>query len=254
MFKHRFAALALATSLAALGTACGDRAPHVIQLQPPSPADVDRPGSMTVNGQATLEVSPDCADISITIAVEHDRTAQAVKQLEHKKLAMIAAMQKIGVEVAQLKLSSLHLDPVYAVDGRGFQTSHVRTYKAQITVTATTKDFAKIGDIMDAAATAGATNLATAFRRSDLDTLKKKVREMALAAAKEKAELTASTLGIELGRVVSVAETPNGMMWHAAYFPNAMATRDVSSAVALGGQLQPLTLDVTVGYEFARET
>jgi uncharacterized protein YggE len=104
------------------------------------------------------------------------------------------------------------------------------------------------------AASSGATSISNAFRRSDLPELKKKVRDMALAAAKDKATQTAKALGIELGRIVSVAENPGGMMWHRTYFPqvaNAMETRD-NSAVVLGGSLQPLTLDVTIGFELAR--
>lgn len=251
MLKHSLAALVLASSLAA----CGDRAPHIIQVPAPMPAEVERPGQMTVNGQATLEVSPDCADISITIAVENLKTGTAVKQLEQKKLAMIAALQKAGVETGQVKLSSLHLEPVYEVTAQGWTTSKVRTYRTQITVTATTKDFGKIGDIMDAGASAGATSMSTAFRRSDLAELKKQVRDMALAAAKSKAEQTASALGIKVGRVLTVVENQGGMMWSHAYFPqvaNAMESRD--SAVILGGQLQPLTLDVSISYELARQT
>jgi uncharacterized protein YggE len=255
MLKKSLAAIVLASSFASLGAACGDRAPHIIQVQPQRTDTPDRPGQMTVNGQATLEVSPDCADISITIAVENGKTSLAVKQLEQKKLAMIEALNKSGVETGQVKLSSLVLDPVYAVDGRGYQTSMVRTYRSQITVTATTRDFGKIGDIMDSGASAGATSMSAAFRRSDLAELKKKVRDQALAAAKAKAEQTATALGIKLGRVVSVAENAGGYMWNSAYFPNAASTMDVQAAtVAIGGSLQPLTLDVSVGYEFAKET
>lgn len=254
MLKKSLAAIVLASSFASLGAACGDRAPHIIQVQAPRATDTpDRPGQMTVNGQATLEVSPDCADISITIGIENTKTNLAVKQLDQKKLAMIEALNKIGVETGQVKLSSLVLDPVYAVDGRGYPTSIVRTYRSQITVTATTRDFAKIGDIMDAGATAGATSMSTSFRRSDLADLKKKVRDQALGAAKAKAEQTAIALGIKLGRVVSVAENAGGYMWSNAYFPNSASTMDARTAVAIGGSLQPLTLDVSVGYEFAKD-
>jgi uncharacterized protein len=256
MLKKSLAAIVLASSFASLGAACGDRAPHIIQVPAQNPASVpDRPGQMTVNGQATLEVTPDCADISITIGVENAKTNLAVKELEKKKLSMIEALNKAGVETAHVKLSSLVLDPVYAVDARGYPTSFVRTYRSQITVTATTRDFAKIGDIMDAGASAGATSMSTAFRRSDLAELKKKVRDQALAAAKAKAEQTATALGIKLGRVVSVAENVGGYMWSNAYFPNSASSIDTNAAaLAIGGALQPLTLDVSVGYEFAKET
>jgi uncharacterized protein len=252
MLKHSLAALVLASSL----TACGDRAPHVIQISPPQQLDVERPGQMTVSGQATLEVSPDCADLTITLTTDDLRPGAAVKGLDKKKLALIAALQKIGVENGLLKLSNLRLDPIYERTKDNWDEQiRIRTYRAQITLTATTKDFAKIADMVDAAGGAGATSVSTAFRRSDLAELKKQVRDMALAAAKAKAEQTAAALGISLGRVVSVAENPGGMMWHSAYFPqvpNMHESRD--SAVLLGGSLQPLTLDVTVGYELAKQT
>jgi uncharacterized protein YggE len=248
MLKKTLAATILAASL----TACQDRAPHVIAV-PQNPSEIERPGNMTVNGQATLEVSPDCADMTITLAGEHVRPGAAAKQLEVKKAALIAALKKIGVETADVKISNLQLDPVFGMTSQGWTTNRVKSYRTQITVTATTKDFAKIADMLDAAANAEASSISTQFRRSDLPALKKKVRDMALTAAKEKAAQTATALGIKLGRIVSVAENPAGAMWSHTYFPqvaNAAEIRD--SAVALGGTLQPLTLDVTIGYELAK--
>ena len=250
MLKQSLAALVLASSL----TACGDRAPQVIAV-PSNTAEIDRPGQMTVNGQATLEVSPDCADLTITISADNIKPGLAAKQLEAKRLILISMLQKIGVETADIKLSNLQLDPMYEPNREGWAQLKVRTYRAQITVTATTKDFSKIADIMDTAASAGASSISNQFRRSDLPALKKKVRDMALAAAKEKAKQTADALGIKLGRISSVAENMGGQMWSHAYFPQVsnMAATQAGSGT-LGGALQPLTLDVTIGYELARET
>jgi len=253
MLKQRLAALVLASSL----TACGDRTPQVIAVPASADVDKDKPGQMMVNGQATLEVSPDCADLTITVAADHIKPGLAVKQLDAKKQALISALNKIGVETADVKLSNLQLDPIYEPNREGWATLKVRTYRAQITITATTKDFAKIGDIMDAGANAGATSIANQFRRSDLPALKNKVRDMALAAAKDKAKQTADALGIKLGRVTSVVENQGGMMWHATYFPqvaNSMEVRNTSDAAVLGGSLQPLTLDVTIGFELGKQS
>jgi uncharacterized protein len=251
MWKTSLAALLLSSSLAA----CHDRAPHVITLTPPAPADVQRAGQMTVTGQATLEVSPDCADLTITLAAEHVRPGTAAKQLEAKKQVLVTTLRAIGVETGDVRLSTLTLDPVFERTPQGWTTQKVQGYRAQITVTATTKDFAKIADIYDAAGSAGATGMSTQFRRSDLAALKTQVRDMALAAAKDKAQQTASALGIKLGRVISVVENQGGMMWQHAYFPNAAHTLESrDAAVALGGALQPLTLDVTIGYELAQST
>ena len=214
------------------------------------PQSMPQPGQMTVTGTATLEVSPDCADLTMTLSSDDLKPGVATQHVEKEETDLVDALKALGVEGADLKLSYLTLEPVY---DEGWL--HIRTYRAQIKVTATTKNFGKIASIMEAGATAGATQMSSAFRRSDLPELKKKVREMALVAAKEKAQQTAGTLGIKLGRITSVAENVGGQMWSNAYFPQVsnMAAAQATSGT-LGGALQPLTLDVTIGYELARET
>jgi uncharacterized protein YggE len=192
--KKTLAALALATSLTTVA-ACNDR-PQVITLQVPDKiTSPQQPGQMMVNGQATLEVSPDCADLTITLTADSIRPGVATKELEAKKQKLIAALDKIGVETKDVKLSTLSLDPIFEQNEHGWQMTKVSTYRAQITVTATTRDFSKIADILDSAGNAGASSMSTQFRRSDMAELKKQVRDMALKAAKEKANQTATTLG-----------------------------------------------------------
>ena len=243
--KKLLAGLVLATSLAA----CTERAPQVIAIPQTQATDV-RPGAMTVTGSATLEVSPDCADLTMTLSTDGARPAVAATALSKKQQEVIDAMKKLGIEAADMKISHITLTPIY----KDWQQLKLVTYRAEITITATTKQFDQIAAMMEAGANAGATTMTSQFRRSDLPELKKKVRAMALAAAKDKAKQTADTLGIGLGRVVSVAESQGGSMWRNAYFPqvaNSMAVSD-SSAVALGGALEPLTLDITIGFELAR--
>lgn len=211
---------------------------------------------MTVTGTATLEVSPDCADLTLTISADGVQPGLATRTLQAKEQQLIEALAKLGVERSDVKLSYLTMNPIYDPNPTGWAQLHVHTYRAEITVTATTHQFDKIGDIMDAGANAGVTAMSTAFRRSDLSQLKKKVRDMALIAAKDKAQQTVTTLGIKLGRVITVAETPNGTMWSNAYFPQAVANTEarMASPVTLGGTLQPLTLDISIGYEFATQS
>ncbi len=244
MTKH-LAALALASSLVACGR---DR---VIAVTPKAAAELPK---MTVTGTATLDVAPDCADLTMTLSTQASRPLAATTAVDKQESALVAALTGAGVARAELKLSTLELEPVYAPNPQTPWAPYVVSgYRAAIVVTATTHDFAKIGALMEAGAEAGATAMSSQFRRSDLPELKKKVREMALAAAQDKAKQTAHALGIELGHIVSVAESPAGSMWSSMYFPQANAAATVNNAAgpALGGALQPLTLDVTIGYELA---
>lgn len=228
--------------------ACSDRLPQVIALQPAG--EVARPGSMTVTGSATLEISPDCADVTMTISAEEVLPGAATRSMTAKQAAVAAVLAKLGVARADIKLSYLTMNPLYERNLDGSYSERVRGYRAETVLTATTRAFEKIGDMMDAGAAGGATHLATAFRRSDLPELKKKVREMALAAASAKARQAADALGIKVGRIVSVAETQAGAMWGNPYgqVANNVEVR-VITGQGLGGALQPLSLDITIGYE-----
>lgn len=252
MLKNTLARFAIAASLLAV-PACADRgAPQIIAV--PSVEHPERPGGMTVTGTAVLDVSPDCADLTMTIVGEGARPGQATAAVQKQQQELVAALKKLGVEGADLKLSYLRLDPVYAQTSLGIQTQRITGYRAEVTVTATTKRFELVGPIMEAGANAGASSMSSQFRRSDLPELKKQVRDLALKAAKEKAAQTAKALGIELGRIISVAEAPNGSMWSNAYFPQ-VANEAIArpSAGVLGGPLQSLTLDVTIGYELSKK-
>ena len=250
MPNRNLASLVVASTLVT-AAGCSERTPSVI-CAPPA-GEPDKPGTMSVTGTATLEVSPDCADLTLTISTDGAQPGLATRALQAKQQQLIEGLVKIGVERAEVKLSFLTLTPIYEPNPTGWAQLRVHTYRAEITVTATTHQFDKIGDIMDAGGKAGVTAMSTAFRRSDLSVLKKKVRDMALIAAKDKAQQTVGTLGIKLGRVITVAETPNGTMWSNAYFPQAANNQaSMASPGGLGGTMQPLTLDITVGYELAR--
>lgn len=251
MLNRTLATLAITVPLIA-AAGCNESTPRVIAI--PTPSELAKPGTMTVTGSATLEVSPDCADLTLTISADGVQPGVATRTLQGKQQQLVAALAKLGVADSDVKLSYLTMNPIYEPNPTGWAQLRVHTYRAEITVTATTHQFEKIGDIMDAGANAGVTAMSTAFRRSDLPQLKKKVRDMALAAAKDKAKQTADALGIKLGRVVTVGEAANGSMWGNAYFPQvANNEARVTSPGALGGTLQPLTLDITVGYELATQ-
>jgi len=220
-----------------------------------SDLNTDKPGAMSVTGTATLEVVPDCADLTMTISSDGAKPVDATSSVHAKEAALVDALGHLGIEKSDIKLSYLTLDPVYENTPEGWQIK-VHNYRAAIVVTATTHDFGKIAPMMEAGADAGATSMSSAFRRSDLADLKKKVRDMAIAAARDKAEQTAHDLGIRLGRITAVAEAPTGQMWGNAYFPQvANEMRAMPSGagnVTLAGALQPLTLDVSISFELPK--
>jgi uncharacterized protein YggE len=235
---------------AALSAFAACQRPQLITL-PAGGAEIEKPGQMQVTGTATLDVSPDCADLTLTLGADASRPAAATEDVDHRETALVAALGKLGVAPTELKLTRLDLQPVFEEFDHRSRLTH---YHAELVITATTHDFAKIADIMEAGAQAGATAISSQLRRSDMSALKKQVRDMALAAAKDKAEQTAHALGFKVGRVVSVIENQGGFMWDNAYFPQANVSESRNAGTALGGTLQSLSLNVTIGFEIPRET
>src|ERR1043165_6091460 len=94
MLKNTIARLALVASLLAI-PACGDRAaPQIVAV--PAAAELEKPGSMTVTGTAVLDVSPDCADLTMTIVGEGARPGQATASVQRQQQELVEALKKIG--------------------------------------------------------------------------------------------------------------------------------------------------------------
>lgn len=232
--------------LAATAAAC--RQPTVHVHQGDSPAAKPTPGQFTVAGTATLEVPPDVFDIRVTIAAEAPRARAAAGNLRTRQAELRRVLEQAGLKAEDVVFSGLSLAPVYD-DKR----ERVRGYVASSTLTATTREAAALPDLLETVVGAGATNVTTSARVLDLPARKREVRDMAIAAAKAKAEQTATGLGIKLGRIVGIAEgTGDDWRWNGVY-ANAHAVQ--SHAVApgldssLGGELQSLTLTLSLTYE-----
>ncbi|HTJ41443.1 MAG TPA: SIMPL domain-containing protein [Kofleriaceae bacterium] len=202
---------------------------------------------MTLNGTATLEIAPDTADMHITLAAELPRPKQAASSVRAKQQALSKALAAIGLASDDISLSYLSISPVYDEHG------HLLDYSAAITVTASTHDFDRLAEIMEAAANSGATSTSTDFRVADMATLKKKVRAQALAALKDKADQMSSSLGIKLGRIRAVAENQGGDGW--AWNGSVTVSNSVDfaprapTASGARAEAQSLTLTVSATYE-----
>jgi uncharacterized protein YggE len=87
--KNTLARFLLAASLLSV-PACADRSsPQVVAV----PAvELDKPGSMTVTGTAVLDVSPDCADLTMTIVGEGERPGQAAAAVQKQQQGLVEAL------------------------------------------------------------------------------------------------------------------------------------------------------------------
>ena len=189
-------ALVLAPLLAVGALGCRAPATHV-HLDRDGEATKPTPGQFAVVGTATLDVRPDVVDLRLTIDAEAPRAPAAASQLRARQAALREALIAAGIAAEDLTFSSLGIEPVYVYANNA--PPRLRGYRASMNLTATSRSFDALPTLLEAAVGAGATNVTTERRVLDLPTRKREVRDLALAAAKAKAEQTASALGVKLG-------------------------------------------------------
>jgi uncharacterized protein YggE len=198
---------------------------------------------LTVVGEGKVEVVPDQASLDAGILVANATTVEEAQQeITEKNNAIIAALEKLGVEAKDIKTSNYSVNPNQdynpGVGGR------ITGYTGNVTVTITIRDTQKVPEISQAVTTAGANQIYNVqYTVNSPEKFREEARNKAIENAKAQAEELADSLGIRLGKVVNVVESsPNGqgpMMYR------EVANLDASMGGANAPVLQPGTQEIT---------
>lgn len=219
---------------------CGSAAPTYVTAHS-APAE----RTITVSGTARVELVPDEACIELVLASRDASMPTAHTRLSEGLTALLADLR--SQSELRVEQGAVRYAPNYESDGMGRSrlVGHVAT--AQVNVR--TRDFARIPDVVGRAAARGLDRVDVVFYATDLVARKAAVRTQALEAARAKADAMASTLGVSLGEVVTIAEgesRTNATIEIANYAAPA-ATDAVPDAPAPPGAI-PLTMSVAVVY------
>src|SRR5919106_2927515 len=214
-----FAALAVVTH-------SGDSPLPAAQAQGEEPAQ-----GITVHGHASVKVVPDQAQL--WFGVESDgataRAALAANATEMRKL--LDALRDAGatdLQTQHVSLSPRYVEaPMDARGGGGGGKVGANGYTAHNSVSATVKQLARAGAVIDAAVAAGANHVSGPnLTRADTSELYRQALEAAVDDARESAEALADAADLSLGRVTAVVEGSD------APSPLAMAARAADEAAA----------------------
>jgi uncharacterized protein YggE len=211
---------------------------------------VNNDNRLTVDGLATISVQPDCFDLHLTFLTENNRADKAVNDVRSKQTKFIETIKALSLSNKDLKVGVVSVNPIYdyPVSSLGVSLGpKLRGQQASVTMTATLRDFDKIGELLQLAVDSGANNISSQFRSSDLLKRKAEAREMALKAAKAKAEQTANTLGIQLGEVVAVQDNPSNPYWAVNEYANNVRLEPAVTDT-IQAQAQELSVTVQVSY------
>lgn len=158
--------------------------------------------SVTAMGEATGV--PDAADVSIRVEAQAPAPGDAMADVATRMSAVLAAVKAAGVADPQIQTTDVSL---YPRRERLKNDEELVYYVAASAVRVRVMDFAAIGDVLDGAVRAGASQVdGPSMVITDLEALMDVARDRAVARLFEKAERMACAAGMSLGRLTELSE------------------------------------------------
>jgi uncharacterized protein YggE len=164
---------------------------------------------VVVTGNALVQAQPDTAVVVVAVTTQATRALEAQQENARKSDAVVRSVKDAAGPRAEVKTSGYNLQPQYAYPQGG--SPIIRGYEARNSVTVTLSDLTRVGAVIDAATSAGATNVDSLSFTLRQD---KQARAQALADATrealDKAQAIAQALGGRVIRIIEVQETTAG--------------------------------------------
>lgn len=184
--------------------------------------------SITVSGEGEITAAPDIATVTFTVRESAKTVPEAQKLAEDKVTKGIAAITALGVDKKDTKTISYTVNPKYENVAQSYNgyvpvyaTPRIVGYEVAEMISVKVRKIEKAGDVLGAVGGVNITEISgPEFTVDDMDKANAdaKAKAKAIANAREKAEKTASALGVSLGAIIQYSEDNGG------YYPVAYAT------------------------------
>ena len=222
----------------------------VLGLVVPAPAqaqvfDSTRAG-ISVSGEAMVSVVPDRILITVGASTRHLDLAIAKAENDAIMKRTMAALTALGLTARDIQTDGISIQQRWSPDGEkllGYSVGNMMV----VTVDRT----ARVEPVISAALASGINYLAGVdFQTKDLKQYREQARELAVRAAREKADKMAAALGEKVGRTRQVSEQSynDGGMTYRSGWNSWSSGRDRSmSQVSVGVGSSELTESLALG-------
>ncbi|HWX14779.1 MAG TPA: SIMPL domain-containing protein [Methylocella sp.] len=212
---------------------------------------------ITTNGEASAEVVPDIATISLGVDTERPKAADAARENTRAAQAIVNEIKAQGVDAKDIKTISVTLAPVYDEerDANGFVTKRtLRGYIANDSLTVRVKDIGKAGTLASQMMDKGANRFnGITYEYSQKEEKIDSLRGDAVRDALRKANSYVKALGIRLGRVLEIASQPHASVPVAARMMAAAApAREAAVSIPVEPGIETLRTEVQVTWNSPR--
>lgn len=214
-------------------------------VQPPS-NDCDPSRSIQVSGVAVINVTPDRALIKLGVQSNGRSAKEAGTKNSVTINQVVKALKSLGIEAKDISTDWYTIEPLY----KDYESLHIEGYRIYNTIEITVRDVSKANDAIVAALQAGANQVVDVqYYTSELRKFRDQAREMAMKAAREKADALSSTAGTGVNCVLTINETTQsnfyggGGWWYGYNSNQNLMTQNVVQNAAPGGGESSSSLD-----------
>lgn len=170
---------------------------------------------ITVTGEGQVRVVPDEVIITAGVETRNAKLALATKENDDKIKSVFTALKPLGLDPKLLQTDFMHAEPIWR---HGHEGEQFVGYVVRKTLVVTLKDIQKFDPVLAAVLEHGTTHLhGVRFRTTELRKYRDQARDLAIKAAREKAEAMVKDLNQKLGKPVTIDEQPSG--WSSSYQP-----------------------------------
>lgn len=195
-------------------------------------APAPQPSLIEVSGEGTVTAVPDQAWVRIGAESRSKISKDAQARNAEAMTAVQQKMSAIGIPKDAVRTLAIDLQMEYDY-ANGRQTA--RGYVARNTIEVRVDDFAKLGDVLDAAVGSGATSLhGLRFDVKRREALEREALQLAVANAMGRAEALATGARRSIDRVMRIEELSVNRGGEAPVMAMRMKAEDASTPVAAG--------------------
>lgn len=193
--------------------------------------------TISVSGEALVSVAPDRIIVTFGIDTRNINLLTAKRQNDAIAKAALATIARLGVPDNDIQTDHLSINQRFVSRG-GEQLFDGYTVRNMFAVTL--NDPANVDALISGALTSGVNHLLNVdFQTSELKQHRDQARELAVKAAREKAEKMAAALGATVGRPISINEGQRSFSpsyyssWSGAGWGNLRADNSGPSQISL---------------------
>ena len=203
--------------------------------------------SISVSGTGRVKAEPDIANVSVGVTKQGADAGEASSKAAESMSSVIDALLAMGIAETDIQTTSINLNPMYDWDDN---PPNIVGWEASNMGSITVRDIESVGEVVDPAPEAGATNVSgISFQVEDPTAAQAEARAAAVADAEAKAQQLAVAAGVNIIGVITISES-GGQPPQPVLMARAEMAFDTAAASTpvLPGEVE-LTISVHIQYE-----